>query len=405
MFRANATLLIDLLVIMGLLVTLCVCAEVTFADETKAIPPKENQSREVTREKPSKPGIPHAKSPAGSKACPTKKKDKAGVAKTPTQQPAVSTKPTAPGSQHATRNTQHATRTKHHPAQTAATKYHGTFVEALKSAPFPYSGKDADPNFFDFVDLQTGERYRTTRTWERLSEKDHYRDSSVLFHVPSQFNPNKPFTYVVFFHGNRTEVRQCVKEYRLDDQIDSSGRNVILVLPQLAKNAADSSPGSFAKKNAFKAFMQEAARVLSSKMGKKYQQQLEHAPIVLAAFSGGYKPLACTLDRGGIDSRIKGVLLMDGLYEDLYIFGRWLLHHLSGTFFVSIFTEGSTCEEKTGMLAQFLREHRLPFKEEWPKGVKKGQICLVRSPFDHMQVPVEGPPRQPLAELLRSQKN
>ena len=392
---------------MGFLVTMCVCADVTFADETKAIPPKEKQSREVTRGKPSQPGIPHTKLPAGSKACPTKKKDKAGAAKTPTQHPAPSTQHPAPSTQHPAPSTRHPAprKTAGTPGQTAASKYHGTFVEALKSAPFPYSGKDADSNFFDFVDPQTGERFRTSRTWERLSEKDHYRDSSVLFHVPSQFNPNKPFTYVVFFHGNRTEVRQCVKEYRLDDQIDSSGKNVILVLPQLAKNAADSSPGSFSKKNAFKGFMQEAARVLSPKVGKKYQKQLEQAPIILAAFSGGYKPLACTLDRGGIDSRIKGVLLMDGLYEDLYIFGRWILHHLSGTFFINIFTEGSTCEEKTGILAQFLREHRLPFKEEWPKGVRKGQICLVRSPFDHMQVPVEGPPRQPLAELLRSQKN
>ena len=132
---------------------------------------------------------------------------------------------------------------------------------------------------------------------------------------------------------------------------------------------------------------------------------MEQAPIILAAFSGGYKPLACTLDRGGTDSRIKGILLLDGLYEDLYIFGKWLLYRSQATFFINLFTEGSPCQEKTMALAQFLREHRVPFKEEWPKGVRKGQIAFIRSPYDHMQVPVEGPPREPLAELLRRFKN
>ena len=286
--------------------------------------------------------------------------------------PSTNTQHSAPGTRHSAPAQSVPKTTRKLSGGGPTAKYHGTFVEALKSAPFPYSGKDVDPNFFDFVDPKTGERFRTTRNLERLSEKDHYRDSSVLFHVPSQFNPQKPFTYVVFFHGNRTEVRQFMKDYRLDEQIDSSGKNVILVLPQLAKNAADSSPGKFSKKNVFRAFMLEVAHVLTSKLGKKYQKQLEQAPIILAAFSGGYKPLACTLDRGGADSRTKGVLLLDALYEDLYIFGKWILNNVGGGFFINIFTEDSSCEEKTGILAQFLREHRLPFKEEWPKEPEEG---------------------------------
>jgi len=278
-------------------------------------------------------------------------------------------------------------------------------VASLTTAPFPHSGKDVDPHFFDFTDPKTGERFRTSRTLERLSEKDHYSDSSVLFHVPKRFNPGKPFFYVVFFHGNRSDVQQCLKDYRLDEQIESSGKNVILLLPQLAKNASDSSPGKFSRNNAFRTFMQEAAQVLSQKIGKKYRRPLEQAPLILAAFSGGYKPLACALDRGGTDSQVKGVLLLDALYEDLYIFGRWVLSHDSRGVFVSVFTEGSACDEKTRTLAQFLNEHRVPFKKEWPKGgFPKNPIFLIGSPFEHMQIPIEGPPREPLAALLRSLK-
>jgi hypothetical protein len=149
--------------------------------------------------------------------------------------------------------------------------------------------------------------------------------------------------------------------------------------------------------------MQEAAQVLSQRLGKGYRRSLEHAPIILAAFSGGYKPLACSLDRGGNDSRIKAVLLLDALYEDLYIFGKWILSRAGGGAFVNIHTEGSSCEEKAGILAQFLREHRIPFEKEWPRGsFAKRQICLIGSSSEHTQVPLEGPPRDPLASLLRN---
>lgn len=398
----------------GLCVVMVFCFGLAAPHQAEAGDPPKKQPRQVTQGASPKTTPP--------KAPPSPQKtDKSRAVKTPTQQPTSSTKSSARSTKHPAPSTKHEAPSTQHPAPgtkkslvrktargpapAAIGKYHGTFVEGMKSTPFPLAGKDADPNFFDYVDPKTGERFRTTRTWERLSEKDHYRDNGVLFHVPTHFNPNKPFAYVVFFHGNRTEVRQALKDYRLDDQINRSAKNVILVLPPFARNAADSSPGKFAKKNAFRAFMQEVAMVLSPKLGKKQQKQLEQVPIILAAFSGGYKPLACILDRGGTDSRIRGILLLDGLYEDLYIFGKWLLYHSKTSFFINIYTEGSVCQDKTAVLAQFLREHRFPFRQEWPKGIGSGQIFLIRSSSDHMQVPVEGPPREPLAELLRSLKN
>lgn len=386
-FKANTTLLLELLIIAGFCAAVLLCISLTKPDEATAADPPKKRLRQVTQK--SSPG----KNPAPALSTP-QKKDRPRATKTPAQQQTSTTKALAPTTKHEARSTKHETRYS----------YHGVFVEGLKSAPFPLTGKDFDPNFFDYVDPRTGERFRTTRTLERLPEKDHYRDNGVLFLIPSHFNPSKPFAYVVFFHGNRTEVRQAMKEYRLDDQINRSGKNVILVLPPLAKNASDSSPGKFARKHAFRAFMQEAAQVLSPRFGKKYQQHLERAPIILAAFSGGYKPLACTLDRGGTDSRIRGILLLDGLYEDLYIFGRWLLQRSNSSFFINIYTDGSACHDKTTVLAQFLRTHRIAYKEVWPKGIGRGQIVFVRSPREHLEVPVEGPPREPLAELLRSLK-
>jgi hypothetical protein len=414
-WRANTTFVLDLLIILGLLAAIGFCTNLASPDDAQATAPKEKQLPQAPRKNPS------CKPESSPKTSPAKKTDKASPPKTPSPSSAPRAKDLAPSpkqpglrTQDSALKTQRSTpRSKHQPTQKAASRpkpgaagtYRGTFVASLANAPFPHSGKDADPHFFDFNDPQTGDRFRTTRTLERLSEKDHYRDSSVLFYVPTRFNPNKPFHYVVFFHGNRSDVQQSVKDYQLDAQVESSGANVLLLLPQLVKNASDSSPGKFSRKNVFRAFMQEAAQVLSQKVGKKYRRSLEQAPIILAAFSGGYKPLACTLDRGGADSRIKGVLLLDALYEDLYIFGKWLLGHAGGRVFVNIYGEGSACEEKTRILAQFLREHRVPYKEAWPKrGFPKTPIFLIGSSLEHTQVPLEGPPREPLAALLRSLK-
>jgi hypothetical protein len=400
-FKVNTSFLRDLVMIVSLFVIVGICCNLASPKRAEAGPPKEKQPPQVSQKDPSKAGSP-------GKKLSTKKESSSPVMKSLTKHPGPGTQDPKLRTQDSGSGTRH--KLTPNPKRTASiasrkAKYHGTFVETLKSAPFPYSGKGVDPNFFDSVDPRTGERYRTTRTLERLSEKEHYWDSSVLFHLPSQFNPRKPFAYVVFFHGNRTEVRQFTKDYRLDEQMERSGRNAILVLPQLAKNAADSTPGKFSNKDAFRAFMLEVAHVLTSRLGKQYQKQLEQAPIIFVAFSGGYKPLACTLDRGGTGSRTKGVLLLDALYDDLYIFGKWILENARRGFFVNIFTEDSSCEEKSRTLAQFLRAHHLPFKEEWPEGLRKGHICLMRSPNDHLQIPIAGPPREPLAELLRNLKN
>lgn len=391
----------------------------TGPQDAEAADPKKKQPQQVTQGTSPK---------AKSEQRPTAPKgaDKPQAVKTPTPKPKTetsvpSTHKPIPSTQHSAPGTSKPAPSKTTPASVprslsarkaarppapgVSRQFHGTFVEAMKAAPFPLGGKTADPHFFDSVDPKTGERFRTSRTLERLSEKDHYRDNSVLFHVPPQFNPNLSFSYVVFFHGNLSNVRQTVTEYRLDEQVNRSGKNLILVLPQFARNAADSSPGKFAVGNAFRTFMQEAALVLSAKLGTKHKKQLEQAPVILVAFSGGYKPLACTLDRGGTDWRIKGVMLLDGLYEDLYIFGKWLLRHAKDGFLVNIYTEGSPCQDKTMALAQFLRVHRLSFKEGWPREVKRGLIALIKSPHEHLQVPIEGPPREPLAEMLRNLKH
>jgi hypothetical protein len=279
----------------------------------------------------------------------------------------------------------------------------GTFVATLDAAPYPYRGKYADTraDFFDFVDPQTGLRYHTNRYGDRFPEKDHYTDRSVLFHIPPHFDPKKPFAYLVFFHGIGTDVHKSNVDYNLDGQVDASGKNVILVIPQLPKDAADSSPGKFFRKGAFKTFMDEVAAEVTMKLGRKYRTRCVDAPIILAAFSGGYKAAAYTLDRGGTADRIRGVVLLDALYEDVDKFEKWIGKKIRKSFFVNVFTRGA-CERNSTELAAQLGRHGLRVTPNWPaRPVSTGELYFVSSETGHMEIPLLGPPMEPLANLLR----
>lgn len=280
--------------------------------------------------------------------------------------------------------------------------HRGTFTVKLSHAPYPYTGKYADSgeDFFDHVDRESGERFHTNRYGQRFSEREHYSDGSVLFHVPPRFNPREPFAYVLFFHGMNSDIQSSNRDYMLDRQIEGSEKNVILIMPQLAKNAADSSPGKLFRKNGFKAFMDEAAGVLVPVVGARYGQRLKSAPIILTAFSGGYKAVALVLDRGGVESRVRGVLLMDALYEDVDKFQKWGRKNIRKGFLVSMFTSGS-CQSNSRELANRLGKLGIAVRSNWPEANPKGGAYFVSTDIEHMQVPIWGTPRQPLASLLR----
>jgi hypothetical protein len=291
-----------------------------------------------------------------------------------------------------------------HPAPKGAPRpLRGTFVERLETAPYPYDGRygDSDQDFFDHVDPVSGERFHTNRYELRLAEKAHYRDNSVLFHVPKQFDPGKPLIYVVFFHAIKTDINKSNRDHALARQVEASGRNVILVMPQLAKDAPDSSAGKFFQGNAFRGFMTEAAEVLTRKLGESCRGALARAPIVLAAFSGGYKATAYVLDRGGLDERIIGVLLLDALYEDVDKFQRWIQANSDRVFFVSIYGQGE-CEVNTRVLARQLNRLDLLEQPVWPGKIRKGGIHFVESSHEHLSIPRLGPPPEPIRALLRS---
>ena len=75
------------------------------------------------------------------------------------------------------------------------------------------------------------------------------------------FDARKPGVIVVFFHGNGATLERDVRDRQMvPQQISDSGVNAVLLAPQLAVDAADSSAGKFWQPGGLKRFVDEVGR-------------------------------------------------------------------------------------------------------------------------------------------------
>ncbi len=207
-----------------------------------------------------------------------------------------------------------------------------TSIVNFESAPFPYEGAmpGSGRAFLDVND--NGRRGHRTSRGRILWEDETFKSSGVLLHVPQGFDPNKPGVIVVFFHGHGATIgRDVQSRQQVPAQISRSSANAVLVAPQFASNAADSSPGKFWKPGGFARFLDEAAKQLAAMHGDaRAERMLATMPVVIVGYSGGYLPLAWVLRNGDAKARVRGVVLLDALYGELDTFANWKLHNDAG---------------------------------------------------------------------------
>ncbi|MEJ2121644.1 MAG: hypothetical protein P8Z76_13245 [Alphaproteobacteria bacterium] len=282
-----------------------------------------------------------------------------------------------------------------------------SFIARLKNAPFPLEANDDGEGrrFFHETDQATGLRVRLNRHGDRYPEGDHYADPSVLFHVPPGFDRTKPFRLVVFFHGHQSTLeRDVVGRIGLIRQIDASGANVILIAPQLAKDAIDSHPGKLIRPGALEIMLAEAEGVLARALGPEMAPRLARAPVVLVAYSGGYRALAAGLtERQGAGTdfvgRIEGVLVFDAVFGELRRIDAWLKARAGQVFFVGLFGKLSTPWSLD--LIYRWEARGLLYGQLLPAKIERGTVALIQVGTEHADIVTEGPPRQPIAEILR----
>src|SRR5437868_4829 len=253
-----------------------------------------------------------------------------------------------------------------------------TTLISMKSSAFPYFGENPRSEA-SFLNVSNGDRKGHRSYSGKVYWQDEtYNDSRVLVHVPEHFDAKKPGVIVVFFHGNGATLERDVRDRQLvPQQISDSGVNAVLLAPQLAVDAADSSAGKFWQPNGFKRFMDESATQLARLYGDpNAAKAFANMPIIIVGYSGGFLPTAWSLEVGGISDRVRGVFLLDAVYGELDKFASWIEHHRSG-FFVSSYTHYTARHDHE--LMSMLREKGIPVSEKMDGPLRPGSVVFVET--------------------------
>lgn len=181
------------------------------------------------------------------------------------------------------------------------------FMPQFASAPFPHASR-AQGHDYDHVHYDAAA---------------HYSDGTTGIVIPSQFAPvDGAVDLIVHFHGWRNDVATVLKRYRLAEQLEASGRNAVLVVPQGPKDAPDSGDGKLElDENGFARFAGDVLAFLTATTGAARPLRVRN--IVLTAHSGGYGGAGGVLTRGGLNERISDVILFDAAYGYYEAFSAW----------------------------------------------------------------------------------
>ena len=253
-----------------------------------------------------------------------------------------------------------------------------TTLVSMKSSAFPYYGNNPASDA-PFLNISNGDR-RGHRSYSgRVYWQDEtYNDSRVLVHIPENFDVHKPGVIVVFFHGNGATLERDVRDRQLvPQQITDSGVNAVLLAPQMAVDAADSSAGKFWQAGGFKRFITESVDNLARLYGDPGSAKaFANMPIVIVGYSGGFLPTAWSLEVGGISDRVRGVVLLDAVYGELDKFASWIENHRSG-FFVSSYTHYTARRDHE--LMSMLREKGIKVSEDTDGPLRPGSVVFVET--------------------------
>lgn len=198
-----------------------------------------------------------------------------------------------------------------------------TFLPSLATAPFPHASRAQGHAYDDKL----------------YSAAEHYSDSTVGMYVPAGFRAGDATDFIVHFHGWNNHVSEVFRRYRLREQLEQSGRNAVLIVPQGPKDAPDSGDGKLElDPDGFARFMADVARFLHA---QGVIPATTIGTIVLSSHSGGYGGVGGVLTRGGLNAQISDVLLFDSAYGYFDAMADWVKsdprHHL-----LSLFTDDTS---------------------------------------------------------------
>jgi hypothetical protein len=218
--------------------------------------------------------------------------------------------------------------------------------------------------------------------------------------VPEGFDPDKPSVLVLFFHGHRARLERDIRDrYLVAEQITASGMNAVIVAPQFAVEANDSSIGRFWEPGFMKLYLDEAAQKLARMMGRPEKRNaFERMPVIVIGYSGGFEPTGHALKNSGIRDRIRGVVLLDAAYGQFGAFAQWMRAAPQG-FFVSAYTSSTANGNRQLMAAA--SEAGQSFRTQMPPQLQPGARVFISAPVSHESYVTDAWAHYPISDLLR----
>jgi hypothetical protein len=222
-------------------------------------------------------------------------------------------------------------------------------------------------------------------------------DDTVVVFVPDKyrFRAEEGISALVHFHGHNSSAERALAAHALREQLVDSRQNAVLIVPQLALFAADSSCGKLAAPGAFgrllRGALSTAARVGRSTLGdSRFPERPALGRVCLSAHSGGYHAAACSLRHGGVD--VSETYLFDALYGDSDVFRDWVLARRSDPAtsrhkLVSYFTVGAQTESLNNGLRAELEQSGVLVSGELREGeLSRGDLSHASAVFVRTEV-------------------
>lgn len=166
---------------------------------------------------------------------------------------------------------------------------------------------------------------------------DHQGAPDAIVHAPAGFDPTAPLHLVLFLHGYRGCAEVLAEEgdavrcrpgdpprpgWGLMARHDEAGTNTLFVVVQLALWARDGSPGRFARQGRVRAFLDELLAAIQPELGARRRVR-DLASITLLAHSAAFETSIAIVRAGGIDDRLRHIVLFDALYSGGPVFLAW----------------------------------------------------------------------------------
>ena len=215
----------------------------------------------------------------------------------------------------------------------------------------------------------------------------HYRDSTVLIIAPKGLNAKKKVDMIFWFHGWHNNVDNAAQYYQLTRQFMESKLNAILVLPEAAKNSADSYGGKLENPGVFKALVGDVLVGLKNKELIGTDCQPGH--ILIGGHSGGGEVMSFIVENGGIE--VNEAVLFDALYDGKEKFITWIKADSSHRF-IHLYTDfGYGPKDESKLMVQILQHQHIPYFETEeislnPVEIRKNRLLFIHTLHQHNDI-------------------